>query len=68
MGNSVLGYLLSREASQKLIEGKQDELYTQAKLLSKIYLTLVKPRMEMLAEEQYRSQKGENKRSYEESF
>lgn len=66
MGNSVLGYLLSREASQKLIEGKQDELYTQAKLLSKIYLTLVKPRMEMLAEEQYRSQKGENKRSYEE--
>lgn len=66
LGNSVLGYLLSREASQKLIEGKQDELYTQAKLLSKIYLTLVKPRMEMLAEEQYRSQKGENKRSYEE--
>lgn len=65
LGNSVLGFLLSREASQKLIEGKQDELYTQAKLLSKIYLTLVKPRMEMLAEEQYRAQKGGEKRSYE---
>ncbi len=66
LGNSVLGFLLSREASQKLIEGKQDELYTQAKLLSKIYLTLIKPRIEMLAEEQFKAQKGGDKRSYEE--
>lgn len=65
LGNTVLGYILAKEATQKLIEGKQDELYTEAKLLSKIYLSLVKPRIEMLALEQYNAQKTEKKRSYE---
>ncbi len=66
LSNVILGYILSKEAANKLIEGKQDEIYTQARLLSQIYSTLVKPSIEGIAMIQYNAQKGENKRSYEE--
>ena len=66
LSNVILGYILSKEAANKLIEGKQDEIYTQARLLSQIYSTLVKPSIERIAMIQYNAQKGENKRSYEE--
>jgi two-component system sensor histidine kinase AtoS len=66
LSNVILGYILSKEAANKLIEGKQDEIYTQARLLSQIYSTLVKPKIEGIAMIQYNAQKGENKRSYEE--
>lgn len=65
-GNLILGYILSEEATKKLIEGKQDGIYIQAKLLSQIYSDLVKPSIEDIAIRQYTSQKGEDKRTYDE--
>jgi two-component system, NtrC family, sensor histidine kinase AtoS len=66
VGNIILGYSLTQEATKKLLDVKREKLNGYAQNLSQTYMTIVRPIIESQAREQYDSQKPYKTRSYEE--
>ena len=66
VGNSILGYTLTKEVTKKLLEEKREKLYGYGLNLSYIYNVLIKPSYEIKARDQYEAQKPKKIRTYEE--